>query len=199
MFAHKIPFGDTRPMKILLLTLIHYALHSQTLFASSYQITKCLGQEEQQLHEKKDQGLVYKLNQSLISVFINMPKVKLKNKYYQELCAHAGKGVTMELLTQIFKNGEDLFEKDSDLKELKEQLPTLFNQYFLQLQNEAPTPDCLEKNIKGLKEFLDQLKYTEGFLSLKKNPTLISIVEKMENIQPIYELCKKSPPAEKKK
>lgn len=58
-------------------------------------IIKCLAQEEQQLHLKKDQGIAYKLNQQFINLFAGAGSLRIKKNYADAICKDQSMGLSL--------------------------------------------------------------------------------------------------------
>ena len=179
----------------------------------SFQITRCLGSEEALIHQAKDRGPVYQVNQILLSIFLNNSNINLKKKYYQELCQQPELGTSLRFLELIFRNYNHLFtsiystvEKSvsiDDIAELINKLPELFNQYLLELKIKSPVHDCLEKHVKGLSNFYIQVQYLEEDTNFKviadKDQQLLKILDQLKNKESFFEECKKNASAQKEK
>lgn len=170
----------------------------------AFQITRCLGEEEALIYLAKDKGPAYQINQLLLSVFLNLPNINLKKSAYATLCKPVAIGTSLVLLELIFRNYNQLFiyakgpaetpVKLSDITELINMLPELFNQYLLEIKTTSPTYDCLEKNIKELPEFYMQVRYLEEDSNFKviadKDKQLLKILNQLKNKDKFFEMCK---------
>lgn len=171
----------------------------------AFLLTKCLGQEEELIHKEKEKGPIYQLNQLMLNVFLNLPQVKLKDKFYKPICTQVKIGVSIEILEIIFKNFENAFAfagpNDSipihsrDKEDFIRRLPELFNHYLTVIKVQSPTHDCLEQNIPELKKFYTDLQYLEESLNFKtlaqRDNQLIKIIEQLKNKDKFFESCKK--------
>lgn len=191
---------------ILIYNLIINNCYATTATSKAFQITRCLGSEEALIHKAKDKGPAYQINQILLSIFLNLPKINLKKNYYKELCENVSIGISLKFLDLIFRNYNLLFTyshtsneslvKLEDLAELINQLPELFNQYLLEIKTKSPTHDCLENHIKELSEFYIQIKYLEENSNFKaiadKDKILVRILNQLKNKDSFFEECKKN-------
>lgn len=188
-----------------LLCLPQLAL-AQKKVSKAFQITQCLGAEEKLIHEAKNKGAAYQINQLLLSIFINLPNINLKKNYYQQLCQNVEIGTSLVFLDLIFRNYNLLFTyaksenekfvKLEDIAELINKLPELFNQYLLEIKTNSPTHDCLENHIKELADFYIQIRYLEEDSNFKviadKNKQLIKILDQLKNKDLFFEECSKN-------
>lgn len=194
---------------IIKFTIYFFVLLINQAFAANtgkaFQITKCLGSEEALIHQAKEKGPTYQVNQILLSIFLNLSSINLKEKYYKDLCSKPEIGTSLRFLELIFRNYNHLFTSTNsngqksvsleDISELLNKLPELFNQYLLELKIKSPVHDCLEKNIKELSNFYIQVQYLEEDTNFKviadKEQQLLKILDQLKNKEQIFEKCKK--------
>lgn len=170
----------------------------------AFLITKCLGKEEELIHKEKVKGPIYHLNQRLLNVFLNLPRVKLKEKFYKEICTNIKIGTSLNFLELIFRNYENAFVyaalgdttpiNSRDREDFISRLPELFNDYLTVIKAESPTFDCLERKVPELKKFYEDLQYLEETINFKKlaqrDNQLVKIIDKLKNKDQYFEECK---------
>ena len=166
-------------------------------------LTKCLGIEEKLIHENKERGPSYQINQMLISIFITMPAINIHADYYKKLCNPPHIGTSIELLELIFRYYENLFSwsntkntqqlTSDNLEELFRKLPELFNQYLLEIKNKSPTADCLENSIVELKNFQTEVQYLGQDILFRtiaqKKQQLVKILDALKDKDKIFAKC----------
>jgi len=194
------------------ISLSHSLSNSETTPTNplSFRITQCLGKEEERLHLPTSNKDFLSLNQQVISLFLNLPNITLKDEHFKMLCSNPIEsninGVTEKILEILFLHFENSFkwvtkEKmhkpvlESDINELLSKLPDLFNNYYLVVQKNAPTVDCLEKHIPDLSSFLIEIKYLSQeipfqLIAQRQNHLKI-ILEAFKKRDQIYLECKK--------
>lgn len=179
-----------------------YANNNNT--TKAFQITQCLGAEEALIHKAKEKGPSYQVNQILLSIFLNLSNINLKDQYFKKLCKDIKIGTSVEFLELIFRNYNELFTFThsskqqsvplSEISELTNKLPELFNQYLLELKTKSPVHDCLERHVKGLSEFYVQVQYLEQETNFKfiadKDKQLLNILNQLKNQDQFFEQCK---------
>lgn len=151
------------PSYFLVIVTVTLSLHSNSVHARRPQVhplLKCLGQEELQLHKKKDTGPQYRLNQVFINLLAGVNDIPLKQGYYRKICSMGSAPPSVALLKILLLKGIDIFEirigkgksfgtgnQLSALEEIRDDLPRLFFNYLATIQAKAPTAGCLEKEI----------------------------------------------------
>lgn len=172
--------------------------------SNTFQITKCLGQEEELIHKNKVRGEVYHINQTLLSIFLNLPAIKLKSHHHKTICNQIVVGTSLLLLETIFRHYEKAFTYSNsksentvdqkDIADLIQKLPELFNQYLTILKTQSPTHDCLEQHVPELKSFYKDVQYLEENMNFKKlaerDNQLIKILDRLKEKDKFFELCR---------
>jgi hypothetical protein len=143
-------------------------------------LLKCLGSEEKQFHLKKITGPLYDLNQRIISEMIQIPKAELSSENFKEICENKNVSPSWKLLelsiskgSRVFSvPGSDIGKQDQIAQGMIDDYIEITNEVFLnfmsQIQAMAPSPDCLEKEIPQLKDFLSDIKYLQEDVDMKK-------------------------------
>jgi hypothetical protein len=169
------------------------------------QLLRCLGEEEKALHQSKTTGAVYDLNQRIIGELILINGLEGSPALLKLACDSKRSSSVMvmrEMLLHpkdwyVLKTQSNPMEKSISaelVKDLNSLVPEVLLSYISMLQAEAATPDCLEKNIPGLKklhldvrflqEEVDLTKITEGEKRLEK------IFAALSNPAPIQRKCR---------
>ncbi len=188
-----------------ILSLILSLLLITPCYAKKNQLVICLGKEEGLIHKNRISGPTYKLNQYFISKLVSMD-IHIKEKFLSQICSDSH-NTSIRLLKLLMIQKDKCFKEnnftESPLYSYKQaskdlfiqDLPRVFSQYISNVQSLAPTKDCLEKRIPYLKEFL--IKYSNLEMEdipidtiIDKNK-ILSIFEKLENINTIYKACHK--------
>ena len=158
----------------------------------------CLGKEEEMIHQAKDQGPIYLLNQWIISDVVAM-NIHVKRKYLDDICKSFSPSVAF--LRLFLMEGKSIFTKESSSVQgqLTGKLPDLFTGYLLQIQASLPQAGCLERQSPHVSYYLNRFKYLQGEISaenLLKDPVRIRHVFKsLENFDQMVKACHPSTPA----
>lgn len=159
----------------LLSILYLFLVISSYAHATPKKLMVCLGKEEQFLHETKVLGPYFKLNQQLISLFIQSPdNLELKDENYSMVCGTDIKFPSIKLLELLILNGTELFSINLNqnditniamtniaIDEIKEKSADILINFLANLQADASTVNCLESQIPELKMFFEQLLYIQ--------------------------------------
>lgn len=159
----------------LFLTLLVMPLEARTR-----QILKCLGQEEQQFHLKKDSGPLYELNQRLISEMVQIPRIEISTADYEEICKNTKYSPSWKLLEQSIKKGKALFIYPENITGMQRSMAEgmvddyidatreILLNFINQVQMLAPTPTCLKEQIPELDNFFIEIKYLQEDVDLQQ-------------------------------
>lgn len=164
----------------------------------------CLGQEEVLVHRTKDNGPQYMLNQRMISEFAQIKSTSIKEPYISNICK--SKTTSLRILQLLIEHKNNLFSpstlslyekslQDSSIETLIERAPAIFLNHVAQVQGTMPTANCLEKYIPELAKIREDFKYLQTHLTpyqiIKSENRYKKILEKLEDLRQIRELCKK--------
>ena len=188
-------------MKIVLILTI---LAPLTWGAPVNPLLKCLAQEEAQIHQQKLYNHRYHLNQEFFNSLASDAYVYLKEDLFERICQkNAHFGPAENLLFILLTEGQKAFSfkeenyhlQKASVSNLLELLPQLLFQYLSNLQAQAPTPDCLEKNIPEAKYFMEQFRYLEGEIPtsqiLGNKDKIRRLFEALKNYQQMFNRCQK--------
>ncbi len=164
-------------------------------------LVRCLALEEAHLHDIKDVGPGYTLNQVFINDISAFGGAPLKAKYLKRVCAK-GANTSFELLKilvlhekSVFKNSggqENVYIKAS-LQTLLSSIPITFFNYISQVHALFPSANCLTTDVPEIPYFLDRFKYLQTDLTnkqlLSEHKKVKSIFNKLSNIGPLIKKC----------
>lgn len=189
-----------------LFLLINSVLTHKAL-AKSNRILLCLAKEEGLLHKSHNTGPQYHLNQLLINELSSFNTVRLKDKYYEQICLNKKEAPSVSLLRSLIINGKDNFDLYSSglevssvamskatIEEFLSNTPKIFFNYLSSLLALTPTADCFAKNIPELNFFLEQFHYLEEQVPrerlLENKARLHKIFDKVSHLDQIIHKCK---------
>lgn len=173
-------------------------------YGQNYQILKCLGQEEQRFHLKKETGPVYELNQRLISEMVQIPRIEIRAEDYRIICSGKQFSESWKLLEYSIKKGKDLFIIPKELTGLQRNMAEgmledymgatreILLTFISQIQMLSPTPTCLKEEIPELDSFFTEIKYLQEDVDLKQifAGKDQRIFEKLKNYPLAFEKCR---------
>lgn len=171
--------------------------------AKSKEVLKCLGQEELRYHNEKYTGAKYQLNQRLISLFLQVPKLQPNNSTLMRIC-YPGAFSSWILLKEMVVSpdewaNEELLDEElikSLHQELNAQALKTFISYISLLQSNAPTPHCIEKKVPGMSEFFVKIKYLQDEIEMRKilppKRELRSLLDKLDHPLKLYQACQEN-------
>jgi len=151
-----------------------------SLEARTRQILKCLGEEEQQFHLKKDSGPLYELNQRLISEMVQIPRIEISKTDFDEICNNKKHSPSWKLLEQSIKKGKELFIYPDTVTGIQRSMAEgmvddyieatreILLYFINQVQMLAPTPTCLKEQIPELDNFFVEIKYLQEDVDLQQ-------------------------------
>jgi len=176
-------------------------------------LLECLGNEELEIHKEKVSGPIYSLNRHFVNKFASFSNISIKKNYLKDICHNKDFSPSVALLRSILLNEMDIYiisneeiQKAQDLSTIDSflnEIPHNFFAYLASLQNEAATPDCLEKRVKHLKSFTENIFYLESEFSAReifqKKAMIRELFEDLKNLDSIWDQCKKEASALKAK
>lgn len=185
---------------------------SSTLWAAKErQMLKCLGAEEKRLHQKKETGPIYTLNQRLIEEMVQIPEVDISDENFKQICMKPYVSESWKLLESSIQQGKSLFIIPEGPK--KSVIESMLDDYVLatkeilldfisKIQADSPTPTCLKEEIPELDTFFNDIKYLQEDVDLKKifEGRDVKIFEKLKDYPKAFKRCqtrlKKKPKSE---
>ncbi len=177
-------------------------------------ILRCLGAEEKEFHRQKHTGALYALNQRLIGELVMVTGLEGKPEFLAKACS--GKGSpSVALLEALLFDGEGWSTsgeattpvegniRQELVKDLVATAPEILLEFLSQLQAEAPTADCLEKHVPGLKTMNQEVRWLQEEVDLAKlaghKARLRPIFSKVRGIQAVFAQCRQEARQRKEK
>lgn len=171
-------------------------------------LLRCLALEEQQFHQNKIINPFYRLNQKMLLMISQFPKLITEDKVLNAVCkAKKDEHPSMILLENFLLNPDKIFTinydieteqqalLDNTLKEMKEGTPDLLITFLADLQSTLEVANCLNLKIEEAAYFTERFKYLQSAVSheqLFENKKKISgLFDKLRNWQNIEQACLK--------
>jgi hypothetical protein len=163
-------------MKLLLLMAL---LFTGTAHAAN-PLLVCLGAEEKRLHQNKNTGPIYDLNQRITSEMIQIPAVAVSPEDFKAICKKAPYSESWKLLELSLRKGKSLFVIPASVTGLQRAITEgmiddyvieskdIFLTFISHVQTISPTPDCLLQEIPQLNNFFTEIKYLQEDIDMKK-------------------------------
>ena len=165
----------------------------------------CLGREELVLHQKKEVGPIYKLNQYLIGELASANQISFKTEFVDAICQSDDFSPSLSLLRHMLIEGKDLYHfkgdifqkamEESTIDNFLENIPEVFFNYLSSLQALTPHHQCLNKYIRHLDYFQTRYRYLGEELSntiFKENKSKIKLIfEDLKNLDKVLKKCEK--------
>jgi hypothetical protein len=136
---------------------------------AQFRVTRCLGMEELRLHQSKYGSIYYKLNQMLLSEFLLLRNLTLKDEIYDQVCKANNRPalsilrVLLERKGKVFRStSTDPMEQNmsqSLVENFLAKLPKIFDQFILEIGRLSPVPNCLYQHIPEIYSFQEKLGY----------------------------------------
>lgn len=166
-------------------------------------IVQCLGREEAIYLKNRMAGPNVNLNRDLINELITHEQIPIKNEVLKKICEPDSPTgfltlqyfMTMRLDVLDFKDVDKINQKryEQIFVEMTSKFPSMFLSYITALTAQAPTYDCLTKEIPEIDRYLDQYKYLENEVSGEKVllniDTIAKIFQKIKDYEKIFERC----------
>ncbi|MES2529163.1 MAG: hypothetical protein V4598_18905 [Bdellovibrionota bacterium] len=161
----------------LFLTLI---LFLSTGARASTGLLMCLGAEEKRLHQEKDTGPFYDLNQRMTAEMVQIPDVTLNPADHKAVCDLKNFSQSWKLLELSLKKGKSLFVIPASITGLQRSITQgmiddysetsreILLNFISQIQALSPTPNCLFEEIPKLNQFFIEIKYLQEDVDIKK-------------------------------
>ncbi len=170
-------------MKISLFLFIPILLaHSASAKSKAKDVLFCLGQEEKIYHTKKVGGALPKINQNLISEFVQISEtLEIKKKYLNLICNGTPYPPSISLLYYMLKYQEEIFHSSAQKgdivkisldKSTIEDLITMGSFQFIKLINliqaQYKKPGCLLEHIPEMKPLYYRAGIIMQFVGIRK-------------------------------
>lgn len=177
-------------------------LFSFSSWSQSEGILRCLGLEEARMHENKESGPLFQLNQRLISELVQIPGLRINRVDYRRICGQGNE--SLKLLEQILIQGKSLFINtqqgmrrsitDGMIDDFIISSKEIFLNFISSIQMISPTPHCLIQHIPELPKLLERIKYLEDEVELQKifgNKDL-EIFKKLQDYPLYFKACEEA-------
>ncbi|HLW58216.1 MAG TPA: hypothetical protein VKY27_12560 [Bacteriovoracaceae bacterium] len=177
-------------------------LFSFSSWSQSEGILRCLGLEEARMHENKESGPLFQLNQRLISELVQIPGLRINRVDYRRICGQGNE--SLKLLEQILIQGKSLFINtqqgmrrsitDGMIDDFIISSKEIFLNFISSIQMISPTPHCLNQHIPELPKLLERIKYLEDEVELQKifgNKDL-EIFKKLQDYPLYFKACEEA-------
>src|SRR5690554_2291806 len=177
-------------------------LFSFSSWSQSEGILRCLGLEEARMHENKESGPLFQLNQRLISELVQIPGLRINRVDYRRICGQGNE--SLKLLEQILIQGKSLFINtqqgmrrsitDGMIDDFIISSKEIFLNFISSIQMISPTPHCLNQHIPELPKLLERIKYLEAEVELQKifgNKDL-EIFKKLQDYPLYFKACEEA-------
>lgn len=163
-------------MKLFLVTVLIFAFEAR----AANQLLTCLGNEERRLHQQKEMGPLYDLNQKMTAEMIQIPNVTISPQEFKSVCLEKRFSESWRLLELSLRMGKKLFIIPESITGLQRSITQgMIDDYVLtskeillgfisQVQTFSPTPNCLLEEIPELYKFFIEIKYLQEDIDLKK-------------------------------
>lgn len=192
-------------MKFLIIFII-LVFYISLAFASPKEILKCLGKEEQFIHENKIGGAFYKLNQELISNFILLPQeISLNDQLYKSICNRKINFPSFKLLEKLILK-ENIFTLNIEagdiskkalvevsIGEMQESAIDIFMNFLNNIQSQTSDAKCLTAQISDLTELFEKFRYIEEDVGkvaiLQELKEKKNIFDQLENASNFLKKC----------
>lgn len=189
-------------MRLLILLLLTTSLHARERVAAS-RLLICLGAQEKKFHLQKASGAYYDLNQRLIGELIQAHQVDANPTLLRLVCQKK-KNSALHLLQAMLLDpkgwhviqaapGPQQELAKELVRELNEGAPEILLNFLAGLQMQAPTSDCLEKHVPGIKKMYEQVKWLQEEVDLVKitnrKKRLAKIFAGIQSVDQYYKSC----------
>lgn len=163
-------------MKLFLVTVLFFAFEAR----AANRLLMCLGSEEKRLHQIKDTGPLYDLNQKMTAEMIQIPNVTIPGAEFKSVCEEKPFSESWKLLELSLRKGKKLFIIPESITGLQRSITQgMIDDYVLtskeiligfisQVQTISPTPNCLLEEIPELNKFFMEIKYLQEDIDMKK-------------------------------
>ena len=174
--------------------LIYSLLFTSQLLASNKNFLKCLGSEEKTFHQKKIAGPYLKLNEDLISGFLQMSKtLTIKKKYQVEICQSTESLASLKTLELLLIHKKELFLSESIKGDIvqysldqygKDEIISTALESFVNLINriqvESGKVNCVTDNIPELRTFYVKTQHVQEEVGL------IKLLDEIKDLKTVF-------------
>lgn len=189
-------------MRILVFLLTLY-LFPQNGYTDISPLVKCLAIEEQNFHDQKLTGPMYKLNQDLINLLAIENKLEFTDHITKLVCNSSTQAFTF--LRNLLLGKNDLFVEPKkgipdwevtffaqQVEQLISSNYELFLNFVAAVQVEIKSPYCLKKLVPGYSDYLVREKYLKDIQSQYLNKDSLEVMENLlDSISSVAELKEK--------
>lgn len=163
-------------MKLFLVTVLFFAVEAR----AANRLLTCLGAEEKRLHQAKESGPLYDLNQKMTAEMIQIPDVTIPAAEFKKVCEERSFSESWKLLELSLRKGKKLFIIPESITGLQRSITQgMIDDYVLtskeillgfisQVQTVSPTPNCLLEEVPELNKFFIEIKYLQEDIDMKK-------------------------------
>jgi hypothetical protein len=169
-------------------------------------LLRCLGAEEKAFHTAKRTGALFDLNQKLIGELILVNGIEGSEVLLREACELPGGSPSVALLRELILRPKGWYRFTAETSAVESNISQelvidlnagaseILMQFLGQLQAEAPTPDCLEKYIPGVKKLYADVKWLQEEMDTAKitagQQKLTAIFEQLERPYEVIARCR---------
>jgi hypothetical protein len=163
-------------MKVLLTLVLFLSFEARAANA----LLMCLGGEEKRLHQDKNTGPIYDLNQRVTAEMIQIPDVTITSEDFKNVCQSKRYSESWKLLELSLRKGKKLFIipasvtglqrsiTEGMIEDYMEASKEILLSFISQVQTLSPTPDCLLNEVPELNKFFIEIKYLQEDIDIKK-------------------------------
>jgi len=163
-------------MKLFLLTVLFLAFEAR----AANRLLMCLGNEEKRLHQAKETGPLYDLNQKMTAEMIQIPDVTLNAADFKTVCQEQRFSESWKLLELSLRKGKSLFVIPASITGLQRSITQgmiddyvetskeILLGFISQIQTISPTPQCLLEEVPDLDRFFTRIKYLQEDIDIRK-------------------------------
>lgn len=164
-------------MKLFLLTFLFLLPRAQ---AAGGDLLRCLGNEEKRLHQAKNTGPIYDLNQRIMAEMVQIPDVTINAEDFKSVCQNRHFSESWKLLELSLRKGKNTFVIPKSIQGLQrgitegmiddyvETSKEILLNFISQIQTLSPTPNCLLEEVPKLNSFFTEIKYLQEDVDIKK-------------------------------
>lgn len=147
---------------------------------ASTTLLMCLGNEEKRLHQEKETGPLYDLNQRMSAEMVQIPDVTIHPEDHKNVCSGKAFSESFKLLELSLRKGKSLFIipgavtglqrsiTQSMIDEYTEISKEILLSFMSQIQALSPTPNCLYEEVPELHQFFIEIKYLQEDVDIRK-------------------------------
>ena len=169
-------------------------------------IVLCLANEEQQIHENKIQGPIYRVNQRILNYLVEQNFTNFSNELENSICS--SNSPSSEFILSVLINQNNLFipidknSNEAEVQKFSQQVKSIIDDvyeiflfYIAESQKYLNSPHCLTKLFHGYESFLEKEKYLKELESQHSNTESLILIKNiifaLSNIDLLAKRCKK--------